>query len=176
VEGRFLQATALPELESDCRAAGASGVSAVILADGPLGDAVVLAAALGQSSSLTMGILVDLTHEAHRHPTVLARELTTLDHVCPGRTLVAFSAPHGVEVHEAIRICRAMWRNGDVSSVGPIYPVPGAINLPIPPTADSPKVALDLRGGGEVPAGLRSLVDYLLLPTDDPAVCLMQPT
>jgi alkanesulfonate monooxygenase SsuD/methylene tetrahydromethanopterin reductase-like flavin-dependent oxidoreductase (luciferase family) len=147
----------------------------VFLADGPLGDAVVLAASLGQRTTLRVGVLVDLIQGVHRHPTVLARELTTLDQVCPGRTVLAFQPPFGAEVLEAVQICRSMWRNGTVASEGPIYPVPGATNRPMPPTADSPKVALDLRGGAEVPADLRQSVDYLLIPTDDPDVCQMQP-
>ncbi len=175
VEGRFLQAGAVPELRSACRRAEDEGVGAVFLSDGPLGDAIVLAAGLASgTTTLLLGVRIALT-DSQRHPALLAREMTSFDHVCAGRSVLAFLPPHDEAVLEAARLCRAMWRQGTAVSDGPRYPVPGAVNLPLPPSEVSPRLALDLTDGSSVPPGFDDLVDLLLLPGDGPGVCQVLP-
>ena len=70
--------------------------------------------------------------EQARHPALLAREATSLDLVCGGRTMLCFAPPFGEGLEEAIVLCRAMWRDGTATSEGPVYPVPGAVNRPRP--------------------------------------------
>ena len=48
------------------------------------------------------------------------------------------------------------------------------MNRPRPPGPGSPLLALDLTGGGEVPAGLAGAADLLLQATDDTAVCRVE--
>jgi alkanesulfonate monooxygenase SsuD/methylene tetrahydromethanopterin reductase-like flavin-dependent oxidoreductase (luciferase family) len=176
VEGRFLQAADVSQLRSACLQAQANGADVVLLVDGPLGDAVVLAASLSVGTSVLLGVCTSLSGDPHRHPTVLAREMTTLDHLCDGRAMVVFAPPHDEAVMEAIRLCRDMWRLGTATSDGPFYPVPGAVNRPAPSHEGSPRIALDLTGGDSQPAAaLLALVDFILMPTGDPTVCLVLP-
>jgi alkanesulfonate monooxygenase SsuD/methylene tetrahydromethanopterin reductase-like flavin-dependent oxidoreductase (luciferase family) len=175
VEGRFLQAPDATALRAAARRAEAEGADAVFLSDGPLGDAVVLAAGLSADTGhILLGVRVGPTSEAQRHPTIVAREMTTLDHLSGGRAVLAFTAPFTGAVSEAITLCRAMWRQGVAASEGPHYPVAGAINRPTPISADSPLIALDLTDGATVPPALVELVDLLLTPAADPGACHMQ--
>jgi alkanesulfonate monooxygenase SsuD/methylene tetrahydromethanopterin reductase-like flavin-dependent oxidoreductase (luciferase family) len=177
VEGRFLQAPDVMALRVAAQQAEAEGADAVFLTDGPLGDAVVLAAGLSAATSrVLLGVRVGPTAEAHRHPTVLAREMTTLDLLCGGRAVLSFSAPFTDAVVEAVALCRAMWTEGIAAGEGPHYPVAGAINRPRPVGPGSPLIALDLTDGAAVPPGVIESVDLLLRPTADPGVCHMQRT
>jgi alkanesulfonate monooxygenase SsuD/methylene tetrahydromethanopterin reductase-like flavin-dependent oxidoreductase (luciferase family) len=176
VEARLLQASDVSTLRSMAQQAETEGAAAVFLTDGPLGDAIVLAAGISAATSrILLGVRVELTAEAHRHPTVLAREMTTLDHVCGGRSVLGFRGPFTDAVGEAIALCRAMWVDGVAASEGPHYPVAGAINRPRPPGPDSPLIALDLTDAAVgAPPEIVAQADYLLRPTGDPDVCLMQ--
>ena len=174
VEGRFLQAGGVAELRAACRQAAAEGAGAVFVGDGALGDAAVLVAGLAAGSELLLGVCADLEAQAHRHPTLLAREMTTLDHLCGGRSVLVF-APRGDGLGEALLVCRAMWREGIAVSPGPFYPVPGAVNRPGPPQAGSPRLALDLTDGSAADPDLAALVDLLLMPDARPGVCQVQP-
>jgi alkanesulfonate monooxygenase SsuD/methylene tetrahydromethanopterin reductase-like flavin-dependent oxidoreductase (luciferase family) len=176
VEGRLLQAADLPGLREACRQAATDGAGALFLTDGPLGDPIVLAAGLeGITGSLLLGVRVAVGAGPERHPSVLAREMTTLDHVCGGRAVLAFLPPHTDAVAEAARLCRAMWQQGTAVSEGPRYPVAGAVNLPRPPSPQSPRLALDLTDGPAPAPELRQLVDLVLLPTEREGVCQVQP-
>ena len=177
VEGRFLQATRMDVLVAEAVRAEEEAAAAVFLRDGPLGDAIVLAASLsGRTTSILLGVRVGLRLDVHRHPTLLGREMTTLDLVCSGRSVLAFAAPFDDAVGEAIALCRAMWRDGVAASEGPHYPVAGAINRPRPTGDRSPLIALDLSDGSAAPPGLVPLADLLLLPAGQPDVCQMQRT
>jgi alkanesulfonate monooxygenase SsuD/methylene tetrahydromethanopterin reductase-like flavin-dependent oxidoreductase (luciferase family) len=177
VEGRFLQAPDVTALREAAVRAEAEGADAVFLTDGPLGDAVVLLAALSTATDrVLLGVRAGPSTGAHRHPTVLARELTTLDHLSEGRTILSFSPPFTEEVTEAITLCRDMWRDGTATSVGPHYRVPGAVNRPQPANPTSPLLALDLTDGATPPPGLTDLVDLVLWPTADDGVCRIQRT
>lgn len=176
VEGRFLQAADVSGLWAAAAQAEGEGAGAIFLADGPLGDAITLAGGMGvRHRSVLLGVLVALNPTRQRHPTMLAREMTTLDHVCAGRSVLAFTPPFGDAVAEAARLCRAMWDHGTAASDGPHYVVPGAVNQPRPPGEGSPRLALDLTDGSPAPPELVELADLLLTPTDRPGVCEVLP-
>lgn len=130
------------------------GIEAVMVGSGPLGDPFVLLAAL---SDVLPGVLLTariVLGEDGRHPTLLAREVTSLDLVDGGRTVLCLAPPFGSGLDEAIGICRAMWREGTATSDGPVYPVAEAVNRPGPAVEGSPLVALDLtRPGARDEAG-----------------------
>jgi alkanesulfonate monooxygenase SsuD/methylene tetrahydromethanopterin reductase-like flavin-dependent oxidoreductase (luciferase family) len=145
MEGRFLDGATAAELDASAQQAAAGGIDVVLLSAGPLGDPITLAAALSATTTdLLLGVRTSLAEEPHRHPTVLARDMTALDLVSGGRSVLAFAPPFGPELGEAIELCRDMWRNGIAASDGPYYPVAGAINRPRPDEDGGPLLALDL--------------------------------
>jgi alkanesulfonate monooxygenase SsuD/methylene tetrahydromethanopterin reductase-like flavin-dependent oxidoreductase (luciferase family) len=169
VEGLFLDEPALPALRAAAVRSDGAGVDAVFLADGPLGDAVVLAAALGEwTTRVLLSVRVSLGPRPHRHPTVLAREMTTLDIVVGARSVLAFTVPFTEAVSEAIVLCKEMWSAGVAAGEGPHYPVAGAINRPWPRRPGGPPIALDLTSGGLPAAALVDLCDLVLVPADRP--------
>jgi alkanesulfonate monooxygenase SsuD/methylene tetrahydromethanopterin reductase-like flavin-dependent oxidoreductase (luciferase family) len=170
VEGRFLGEDDVAGLVAAVEQAGRDGVDAVFLTDGVLGDAIVLAAGLARSAGDTLvGVRIGLGSAPHRHPTVLAREMTTLDLVSGGRSILAFMAPFSEATAEAITLCKAMWRDGIASSDGPHYPAVGAINRPLPSRPGGPPIALDLTAGPVPPPALLALCDLVLVPADGAA-------
>jgi alkanesulfonate monooxygenase SsuD/methylene tetrahydromethanopterin reductase-like flavin-dependent oxidoreductase (luciferase family) len=164
VEGRLLEEHDAAGLRDAAVRAEAEGADAVFLGNGPLGDPFVLAAALSSfTRRVLLGVRVRLS-DNERHPTVLAREATSLDLVCDGRTVLCFLPPFTDGVCEAIALCRALWRDGMAEHGGPEYPVEGAVNRPRP-SAPGPRVALDLTEGGDVPpAQIVAAADLLLRP------------
>jgi alkanesulfonate monooxygenase SsuD/methylene tetrahydromethanopterin reductase-like flavin-dependent oxidoreductase (luciferase family) len=71
-------------------------------------------------------------------------------------------------LEEAIALCRAMWREGDASSEGQVYPVPGAVNRPRPTGEGSPLIALDLtRSGARDEAGGTAALADLIVVRDE---------
>jgi alkanesulfonate monooxygenase SsuD/methylene tetrahydromethanopterin reductase-like flavin-dependent oxidoreductase (luciferase family) len=171
VDGRFLRADDVRRLWEEAARAEAEGAGALFLGEGPLGDPVVLAAALSSSvPRVLLGVRIALSEEG-RHPAVLARDLTSLDLVCGGRSALCFGPPFSERLAEAIALCRALWQVGEATSDGPSFPVQRAINRPRPRDAASPLVALDLTAGEEAPPALVGAADLVLRPTGDPAVC-----
>jgi Luciferase-like monooxygenase len=169
VEGLFLDEPAVPALRASAARSDAAGVDVVFLADGPLGDAVVLAAALGVwTTRALLGVRVSLGSQPHRHPAVLAREMTTLDIVVGARSVLAFMVPYTDAVSEAIVLCKKMWSDGVAVGMGPLYPVAGAVNRPGPRRPGGPPIALDLTTGVVPPPSLIDLCDLVLLPGDRP--------
>jgi alkanesulfonate monooxygenase SsuD/methylene tetrahydromethanopterin reductase-like flavin-dependent oxidoreductase (luciferase family) len=169
VEGQFLDEPALPALRAAAVRSEGAGVDAVFLADGPLGDAVALAAALGAwTTRVLLGVRVSLGPRPHRHPTVLAREMTTLDIVVGARSVLAFTVPFTDAVSEAIVLCKEMWGDGVAAGEGPHYPVAGAINRPQPRRPGGPPIALDLTSGALPAAALVDLCDLVLVPAGGP--------
>jgi alkanesulfonate monooxygenase SsuD/methylene tetrahydromethanopterin reductase-like flavin-dependent oxidoreductase (luciferase family) len=169
VEGLFLNA---PDPQ-----AVPSGVDAVFLADGPLGDPIVLAAGLAgrlgdRLPDLLFGVRISLGPQPHRHPTIVAREMTTLDHVTGGRTVLAFMGPFNQDtseaVSEAISLCRDMWSEGVGVSEGPRYPAVRAIIQPLPVRLGGPPIALDLTAESAPPpdAALLRMCDLVLMRAD----------
>jgi alkanesulfonate monooxygenase SsuD/methylene tetrahydromethanopterin reductase-like flavin-dependent oxidoreductase (luciferase family) len=166
VEGVILSEPDLGALEVAAGRARSDGMGAAFLRDGPLGDAIVLAAGMAvRTPDILFGVLVGLEGQPHRHPTVLAREMTTFDDVCGGRSVVAFGGPFADPTSEAIALCRAMWRKGVGVSEGPYYPVAGAINNPRPHKPGGPLVALDLTDGFVPTSTLLAACDLVLVPT-----------
>jgi alkanesulfonate monooxygenase SsuD/methylene tetrahydromethanopterin reductase-like flavin-dependent oxidoreductase (luciferase family) len=146
VEGRVLQADDAAGLLDQALGAEAAGAGAVLVPEGPLGDPFVLAAGLSQVvPRVLIGVQVTVS-PAGRHPTLLAREATTLDLLCGGRAVLSFGPPFtdAGSLAEAAALCRAMWHEGEAVSDGPRYPVPGAVNRPRPASQASPLLALDL--------------------------------
>jgi alkanesulfonate monooxygenase SsuD/methylene tetrahydromethanopterin reductase-like flavin-dependent oxidoreductase (luciferase family) len=167
VDGLFLNELDVDALRAEAEHARNDGVGVVFLADGPLGDPIVLAGGLAAAiPDLRFGVLVTLGPQPHRHPTILARDMTTLDHVCGGRAMLAFMSPFNAAVAEAIALCRAMWSQGVAVSDGPYYPVVGAINQPLPKTPGGPPIALDLTDGSLPEPGLLAACDLVLVPGD----------
>jgi alkanesulfonate monooxygenase SsuD/methylene tetrahydromethanopterin reductase-like flavin-dependent oxidoreductase (luciferase family) len=167
VEGLFLSERDMGALRASAQRAGRNGVEIVFLRDGPLGDAVVLATAVGTwVPGLLLGVRIDLGTQPHRHPTMLAREMTTFDRVSGGRAVLAFTGPFTEATAEAATLCREMWTDGVAVGAGPYYPVAGAINLPLPERAGGPPIALDLTDGPvpEPASRLLALCDLVLVP------------
>jgi alkanesulfonate monooxygenase SsuD/methylene tetrahydromethanopterin reductase-like flavin-dependent oxidoreductase (luciferase family) len=170
VEGLFLNDLDVDALQARAEQARNDGVDVVFLADSPLGDAIVLAAGLAAGlaaagpSELLFGVRISLGPQPHRHPTILGREMTTLDHVSGGRSILAFTSPFTPAVGEAITLCRDMWRKGIAVSDGPHFPVVGAINRPLPKSPGGPPIALDLTDGAVAEPALLGACDLVLLP------------
>src|SRR5580698_2516560 len=172
----MLDQSTLDVLRTDATAAEAHGFDALIIRDGALGDAVTLAAAIAAcTTTILIGVRVELESHAHRHPTVLARDMTTLDLLSHGRSVLSFGAPFIQDTVEAATLCRDMWRNGVAASEGPTYPVAGAINRPAPYSSQSPRIALDLTAGHEPTHELLALADLVLVPVSGPPAGLELP-
>jgi hypothetical protein len=187
VEGRFLEADSTAALRAQAGEAHAAGATAVFVRAGSLGDPVVLAAGIADAApGLQVGVCIALADDG-RHPAMLARELTSLDLVCAGRSVLCFAPPFTADLPEAVRLCRALWGDGAVSSEGPAFPAQAPASRARPATAGSPRVALDLTAldpSGRAAGGtsglaefeeLVALADIVLRPTETPGVCEMEP-
>jgi alkanesulfonate monooxygenase SsuD/methylene tetrahydromethanopterin reductase-like flavin-dependent oxidoreductase (luciferase family) len=167
VRGLFLAERDTGALRATAERAGRAGVDVLFLRDGPLGDAIVVATAVGSwVPGVLLGVRIDLGSRPHRHPAVLAREMTTFDRVSGGRAMLAFTAPFTGATAEAAALCRAMWTEGIAVGTGPHYPVAGAVNRPLPEREGGPPIALDLTDGlgAAPPAALLALCDLVLVP------------
>jgi alkanesulfonate monooxygenase SsuD/methylene tetrahydromethanopterin reductase-like flavin-dependent oxidoreductase (luciferase family) len=175
VEARFLQASDTAGLRAEAARAGAEGVDAVFLSEDALGDPVVLAAGLAPViPGLLLGARVRLD-AGGRNPAMLARDVTSLDLVCGGRSVLCFAPPFTEQLAEAISVCRAMWRAGEVRSDGPRFPLRAAANRSRPRAEGSPLIALDLTAGDQVPPVLIGAPDLVLRPiSTDPAACRLE--
>jgi hypothetical protein len=171
VEGRLLSERDTAGLRATAERAGREGVEILFLENGPLGDAIVLATAVGSwVPGVLLGVRVDLGPQPHRHPTVLAREMTTFDRVCGGRAVLVFTPPFTGATTEAATLCRVMWTEGVAAGTGPHYPVAGAINRPLPERVGGPLIALDMidAPGAAPPPALLALCDLVLVPAGAP--------
>lgn len=168
MKGRFLQAADADGLLAEAAQAAAQGADALFLTQGPAGDPVVLAAGL---SSLVPGPLLGVRVElgpGERHPAVLARDLTGLDLVSGGRSVLCFGPPFDELVAETVSLCRALWRAGELVSDGPHFPVRAAANRARPTGERSPLIAFDLTAGDEPSASMVGAADLLLRPDPVP--------
>jgi alkanesulfonate monooxygenase SsuD/methylene tetrahydromethanopterin reductase-like flavin-dependent oxidoreductase (luciferase family) len=166
-------------LRAEATRAQAQGAAAVFLSDGPLGDPFVVAAGLAPVlSGVLLGARTRLSPEG-RHPAMLAREVTSMDLVSGSRSVLCFVPPFTDALPEAIDLCRALWRPGVVDSRGPAFPVRAAASRPRPVGTGSPRIALDLTAGDEVPAFLAGAADLLLRPiagaTRTAGACRLEP-
>jgi alkanesulfonate monooxygenase SsuD/methylene tetrahydromethanopterin reductase-like flavin-dependent oxidoreductase (luciferase family) len=155
-------------LRAEATRAQAQGVAAVFVSEGPLGDPFVVAAGLAPVlPEVLLGARTGLTPNG-RHPAMLAREVTSLDLVCGGRSVLCFVPPFNDVLLEAIELCRAMWGPGEVVSDGPCFPVHAAASRPRPVGAGGPRIALDLTAGDQLPSFLAGAADLLLRPIAGP--------
>lgn len=181
VDGRFLEAGDVAGLRAEAARARQEGAGAVLLGPGQVGDPFVLLAALSEEvPEVLLGAHVVLGGEGGngRHPALLAREATSLDLIDGGRTVLCFGPPFGEGLGEAIGLCHAMWREGTAVSDGPVYPVPGALNRPMPASARSPLVAVDLRepGARDEVGGAAASADLIVVGGDGGgASCRLEP-
>ena len=167
MDGRFLQASDTAGLRAAACRAEADGVAAVFLSDGDLGDPIVLAAGLAPDvPRVLLGARIELDPQ-ERHPAMLARDITSLDLVCGGRSVLCFAPPFGDSLEEAISVCRALWRAGEAVNEGPRFPVRAAANRSRPVGENGPFIALDLTAGDAVSASLAAAADLLLRPSAD---------
>ncbi len=165
MEGRFLQADDAAGLRAQALQALEEGAGAVFVPESTLGDPFVLLAGLSPSvPRLLLGARVGLSPEG-RHPSLLARELTSLDLVCGGRSVLCCTPPFDDRLAEAVGLCRALWRDGHADGGGPHFPVRDAVNRPRPAGPGSPLVALDLTGGDDPPGRLAGMADLLVRAT-----------
>jgi alkanesulfonate monooxygenase SsuD/methylene tetrahydromethanopterin reductase-like flavin-dependent oxidoreductase (luciferase family) len=110
-----------------------------------------------------------------RHPALLARDLTSLDLVCGGRSILCFAPPFAAPLAEAVFLCRALWNSGEAVHDGPCFPVRAAANRARPAGEGSPLIALDLSAGDEVPSFLAGTADLLLRPDpENPVACSLE--
>ena len=175
MEGRFLQAADAAGLRAEAAGAGAEGAAAVFVSASALGDPIVLAAGLAPVvPQLLLGARVQLDRDG-RHPAVLARERTSLDLVCGGRSVLCFAPPFAEPLAEAISLCRALWHSGQVVHDGPCFPVQAPANRARPAGEGSPLIALDLSAGDELPSFLAGAADLLLRPdVENPLACSLE--
>jgi alkanesulfonate monooxygenase SsuD/methylene tetrahydromethanopterin reductase-like flavin-dependent oxidoreductase (luciferase family) len=164
VEGRFLQAADMAGLCAQATDAAAHGAAAVFVRGGHRGDPIVLAAGLAPLvPDVLLGARIELG-PGERHPALLARDLTSLDLACGGRSVLCFAPPFTEQLVEAALLCRALWGAGAVVSDGPHFPVRAAANRTRPTGEDSPLIAFDLTGGDELPPSLAAAGDLVLRP------------
>jgi alkanesulfonate monooxygenase SsuD/methylene tetrahydromethanopterin reductase-like flavin-dependent oxidoreductase (luciferase family) len=175
VEGRFLQAADVAELRRQATRAAAEGAAAVFLRRGPWGDPIVLAAGLAPVvTDVLLGARIELGPD-ERHPALLARDLTSLDLACGGRSVLCFAPPFTEQLAEAVHLCRTLWRAGGVLNDGPHYPMQAAANRARPAGERSPLIAFDLTAGDELPDFLAGAGDLQLRAvTGMPETCLME--
>jgi alkanesulfonate monooxygenase SsuD/methylene tetrahydromethanopterin reductase-like flavin-dependent oxidoreductase (luciferase family) len=175
VEGRFLQANDTAGLRTEATRASAEGAAAVFLSESALGDPIVLAAGLAPAvPRVLLGARVELGRR-ERHPAMIARDITGLDLVSGGRSVLCFTAPFTEPLVEAIVLCRALWHSGEAVHGGPHFPVQAAANRARPTGGESPLIALDLSAGDELPDFLVGAADLLLWPTAaDPSACRLE--
>ncbi len=132
--------------------------------DQPMLESYTLLGALAaRTSRVELGTLV--TGVTYRNPGILAKVVTTLDVISKGRAVLGIGAAwYDVEhqalgvtfpsdrvrldmLEEAVQICRAMFRDDDVSFDGTHFRLDHARNLPPPVRAGGPPIMIG--GGGE---------------------------
>jgi alkanesulfonate monooxygenase SsuD/methylene tetrahydromethanopterin reductase-like flavin-dependent oxidoreductase (luciferase family) len=175
VEGRFLQAADVDGVRAEAAQAAAAGAAAVFITAGALGDPIVVAAGLAPLvPDLLLGARIALGR-GERHPAMLARDITSLDLVCGGRSVLCFAPPFTEPLAEAVALCRALWQAGEVVSDGPHFPVRAPANRARPTRERGPLVAFDLTGGDTPPDIVSSSADLLLRPGPDvPGSCVLE--
>jgi probable F420-dependent oxidoreductase len=113
-----------------------------------------LAQAAGCSQSLRLGTSVYLL--PLRHPTLVAKQVATLDHLCAGRLVfgvgvggefpdeyAACGVPHherGGRLSEAIPLLKRLWTGEPVAHQGRFYPLPEVQLLPKPLQPGGPPI------------------------------------
>ena len=153
---------ALPEV---ARLAEDAAIGTLWLADAPPGiDPMPLAGSLaGRTSRIGIGIIVRPSHG--RHPSVVAREVTTIDLLTAGRAAVALledgRGPLDVDrLAEATAILHALLTEEEVSIAGHFYEVAELTTRPRPVHAHGPLV---IAGFVEAPPQSDSSAESILV-------------
>ncbi|HYT39627.1 MAG TPA: LLM class F420-dependent oxidoreductase [Acidimicrobiia bacterium] len=142
--------------------------------DDPMLEAYTLLGALGaRTRNITLGTLV--TGVTYRIPSLLAKEVTTLDIISAGRAVLGIGAAWydveheglGVDfppvaermdrLEEAVQICRLMFTEERPSFEGRYYRIKEARNLPRPVQPGGPKIMI---GGSGPKRTLRAVARY----------------
>jgi alkanesulfonate monooxygenase SsuD/methylene tetrahydromethanopterin reductase-like flavin-dependent oxidoreductase (luciferase family) len=103
---------------------------------------------------------------------MLARDITSLDLVCGGRSVLCIGPPFTPALAEAVSLCRSLWQAGEVVIDGPHFPVRAAAHRARPAAERGPLIAFDVTGGGEPPSAVADLL--LRSESDDPDACLLE--
>ena len=129
----------------------------------PILDSITqLSWACAQSDRLTFGTGVYLL--PLRHPTPVAKMISTLDHLCGGKLIFGvgvggefpneFEAcgipvnERGARLNEGIEVLRKLWHGGKVSNDGRFYPFPDVELLPTPVQKGGPPIWCGGRSDG----------------------------
>jgi alkanesulfonate monooxygenase SsuD/methylene tetrahydromethanopterin reductase-like flavin-dependent oxidoreductase (luciferase family) len=140
--------------------------------DGPCLEASTLLSALAlKTSKIRIGVLV--YGNTHRHPVVFAKEMTTIDHISGGRTILgigtgwnerehtAFSIPFPLAgervemLEESIQVMRMLFSQQRTTFQGQHYQLDDAPFAPKPVQA-----AIPIMVGGERPRMLKVIARY----------------
>ena len=174
MDGRFLQANDTAGLRAEASRAEVEGAAAVFVRAGELGDPIVQAAGLAPDvPRLLLGARIELDRR-ERHPAMLARDITSLDLICGGRSVLCFAPPFADSLEEAMAVCRALWQSGEAVCDGPRYLVRAAPNRSRPLGETGPLIALDLTNVEGVSRSLAEAADLLLRPADASARCTLE--
>jgi hypothetical protein len=118
-------------------------------------DPFVLAAScVRDAPSLHLGVVAG--DGGDRHPSVVAREVTALDHVSGGRAALRLAYPG--RAAEAARVCRGLFTGGETTVDGPVYRTDHAVNLPPPVQPGGPPLVAQVEAD-ELEGDLASVVD-----------------
>jgi hypothetical protein len=133
-------------------------------------DALALAGALSAITSKIMLGVVAGYDGSDRNPSVLARDVTTLDVLSDGRAAVLFDSGDGRggpksvtdlmgpehRLAEAITVCRMLFIPGTTSYTGRHFHLAGAVNRPLPVCSGGPPLLAMLPVPRALPRGERS--------------------
>lgn len=133
-------------------AAEDAGVGTIWLSEGGVGslDPVPLAGALARvTTSVTIGVIARPSHG--RHPSVLARDVSTVDRLSGGRAAVGLvedgGAPSDLErLAEAVGILHRLLTESEVTAAGRFYEVAELTTRPRPVTPAGPPVVAGFLG------------------------------
>lgn len=129
----------------------------------PVADPGTLAAALSASvPAAHLGVVAGPGDG--RHPAVVAREVTALDHVSGGRA--ALRLRFGRDNAEAAAICRGLFTGDRTTVDGSTYSVSQAPNRPPPCQHGGPALVADVADPDEIDAALAAEVDAVCTAGD----------
>lgn len=137
-------------------------------------DPTTVAGALAaRASELLVGSVVSIA--AGRHPSVVAREVTTIDVISGGRAAlrIASGTVPPPALAESALICRSLFRSPRTTFSGAVYRVEDAPNRPPPVRPGGPPLLVDVGGAGLTGAALPE--DLHLRGTDVDAVVVDGP-
>ena len=147
----------------------------MFLSQSALGDPIVLASGLAPGvPRVLLGARFELGRQ-ERHPALLARDMTCLDLLSGGRSVLCFAPPFTEPSGGGDPPVPGPVRAGEAVHGGPRFPVRAAANRARPAGEGSPLIALDLTAGDELPGFLVGSADLLLRPSAaSPAACRLE--